>query len=153
MASGTTGGMGIKVEVKDIDRGMERAIGAVSDMDGSHVLVGVLEGSRTGQFVQTDEPETLIAEYAAELEYGTGNQKREWAWMRGVLDAKRAAYQKMMGNLYSDVLRGKMTVEQMFNVIGLQMQADFKINITDLQLIDTGAMRNSIAILVKVKKQ
>ena len=143
-----------------IDRdGLDKVRAAMKKASGSAVKVGVLGSEGSDQ--------VMIATWN---EFGTETIP-ERSFMRSTMRAEQDKYTDAMAKGMERVLSGKMSVEQVLGLVGLQVVSDVQKTITDLDdppnadatierkgssnpLIDTGRMRQSISFdVVNVKPE
>ena len=167
-------GTGIKVSVRERDRGMNKFQEAVAELAKSdpHVRVGVFSDEKAGG--QVRDGELTNVEIAAVHEYGTEDGRvPERSFLRSTFDEKRQVYAALVTKLLRGVVSGKMPVKQMFDILGAQMVADINGRVrqtlgpafafeplrpetiarkgSDRPLIDTGIMLASITWVTVTK--
>lgn len=107
--------------VKDIDLGFDEIQKQVALLDGSYVLVGFQEGTKTtlqtkGQ--RQKKSGLSMAEIAAANEFGTKTIPAR-PFMSTSFDENRAKINKAIQGEYSKILDGKSTTERSLGLIGL----------------------------------
>lgn len=107
--------------VKDIDLGFDEIQKQVALLDGSYVLVGFQEGTKTtlqtkGQ--RQKKSGLSMAEIAAANEFGTKMIPAR-PFMSTSFDENRAKINKAIQSEYSKILDGKSTTERSLGLIGL----------------------------------
>jgi hypothetical protein len=145
MASVSRSKFGVGVTVEEFgDRNFKRAVINTGKLDGDFVLVGIFEGA-----MPNSGEGTPVAVYAALHEFGSqGGRVKEKAWMRSTLDLNREKYNRFIADGVRAVQDGSRTADGFLTELGMMVQADLRLRITELHLILTGAMRNSVAFEV-----
>jgi hypothetical protein len=120
---------------------------AAMQADGSHVMVGVFEGSTRALYggarpTGSGHQAPLIAEYATIHEFGTAGVPAKAFMRTGVANAA-ASINAKMAKAWDDMLAGRAP-EVALAPVAILGQAAIKDSIRAFGLIDTGAMRNSI---------
>jgi hypothetical protein len=121
----------INVEVEEKDTGWEQFQALIAEIraSGGQLKVGVIEGVGTGS--QKREGGISNAELAAVHEFGTADGHiPERSFLRSTFALNLAKYMLNLRTLLTRVLEGKMTVDAMFNVMGLKIVSDIKNRIT-----------------------
>lgn len=145
------------MSVKDTDLGLNRFIAEMQSAKTVEVVIGILEGTMNdGQ---------SVAEYAAHNEFGTDNIP-ERSFMRTSFDENKHGISIVMGQQFAKVKRGEKTVRDALSHVGMYHQQQIMKKIgSNIQpanspvtiakkkssrtLIDTGAMLNGVAYLVR----
>lgn len=107
--------------VKDIDLGFDEIQKQVALLDGSYVLVGFQEGTKTTQQTKGQRQKKAgfsMAEIAAANEFGTKTIPAR-PFMSTSFDENRAKINKAILGEYSKILDGKSTTERSLGLIGL----------------------------------
>jgi len=107
---------------------------------------------------------TRVVDVAVSHEFGIGVPER--SFLRSTVSENRKKYVKMLSNGLAKVRQGKLTVDQMLKVIGIEASVDVKQKITDIDtppnsqktedrkgfnnpLIETGHMQRQVTYEVK----
>lgn len=107
--------------VKDIDLGFDEIQKQVGLLDGSYVLVGFQEGTKTTLQTKGQRQKKAgfsMAEIAAANEFGTKTIPAR-PFMSTSFDENRAKINKAIQGEYSKILDGKSTTERSLGLIGL----------------------------------
>jgi hypothetical protein len=123
---------------------------------GPHVKVGILETAGTHE----GEGGLTVADVAVFNEFGTPTIP-ERPFLRDTADAIRPEMNSLADKILDRIMRGKSTIDEGLDIMGLKVQSAIKAAITnwktppnapstiakkgvDNPLVDTGQMRNSI---------
>lgn len=150
----------IKSVVKDFDRGftnLGKVLAAARDM---RVKVGIIGGEKD----ERTDGELTNTEIGIVHEFGAPEAGiPERPFIRPTLEVHGHEYRKMIRDgLASKVLKGQMTAERLFNIVGMKAAADIKARIREgidppnadstverkgssTPLVDTGQLINSIS--------
>lgn len=107
--------------VKDIDLGFDEIQKQVALLDGSYVLVGFQEGTKTNLQTKGQRKKKAgfsMAEIAAANEFGTKSIPAR-PFMATSFDENRAKINKAIQGEYAKILDGKSTTERSLGLIGL----------------------------------
>lgn len=109
---------------KEIDKGFKKVIEELKKMDMMKVTVGVHEGA--GEYPN----KTPIALVALTQEFGTNKAGKNKdvviparSFMRSTVDKSTKKWQKLLRELFSEVMTGKNTTEKALKEFGLTAQA------------------------------
>lgn len=164
---------GVKMEVKDIDRGFKRLKKDIKKQNKAEILIGIFGG--TSNPLRKTEAFT-IPQYAAVQEFGTRDGKiPARSFMRSTFDDNLRKYIRLIAKKEKMVVSGKISLRRMFNEIGIVISSDIKKKITrgpfeplsqatlkirksrvksglisSKPLIDTGTMRNAVLFELKI---
>lgn len=120
--------MKLNASVTAKDRGLlqwSRDVIALLKESGAHVKVGVLDDGGPGS--EEREGGLSNAELAAVHEFGSSDGRvPERSFIRSTFEANRQKYVETLGELLGQVVLGKRTLEQAFNLVGLMMATDIK---------------------------
>lgn len=154
--------MGLKVTIREKDRGLAAMRRAAKEMKGSYVKVGVLGGSKNAR--AAGDPVSNV-DLAIIHEFGSpaaGIPER--SFVRSTFESKRAEYLALLRRFAAQVYEGKsLTWRRAFGLVGAKAAADIKNRVTqgagipppnapatvaskgsDRPLVDTNQLVNSV---------
>lgn len=120
-----------RIKIKVTDRGLKRLdqLAILLTKNDYHVKVGVLDNGGKGSEVR--DGGLSNAQIAAIHEFGSSDGKiPERSFLRAAFNSQKANWLLILRKLLADVILGKRTVEQSFNLLGLKMSSDVKAYIT-----------------------
>jgi len=126
--------------------GAIKKLGAISaSMRGANsVKVGLPRGSN--QYPDG----TSVIKVGITHEFGSsGSGIPQRSFLRSTMHDKRREYKQVFRQLASGIVDGRMTSEEALNLLGLRVQTDVIEKITNIKLIDTGHLRQSIVFEVE----
>lgn len=149
--------------IRDTDKGWGALFKRISEMPRARVRVGVLEEGKGG--AEHDEGGYTNAQIAAVHEFGTEDGViPERSFIRSTFDKEREHLIELSSKLVVNITEGKMKVLQAMNILGADLAAKIKKNVTegpgippplkqatidskgsDRPLVDTGRMVNSVS--------
>lgn len=151
-------------EVKVNDYGLSGRLGSILALDGSEVIVGVLDG-HAGTYPDAN---LSAAQIAAVNEFGSRDgHVPERSFMRSTMDEERVELGRNLAKVVAAIASGRMTESRALNLIGMDAQRRIQRKIVALReppnapstiarkgssnpLVDTGRLTQSITYAVEV---
>lgn len=117
------------VKIKEKDLGLRQLMDLAKQLKegGAYVKVGVLDDGKGGD----DHGGLTTAQLAAIHEFGSADGHiPERSFMRSTFNANKKTYVQNLGKLLVAVVRGQISVDKMFNIMGAIISTDIKKRVT-----------------------
>jgi hypothetical protein len=164
-----------RVSVSDKDRGWKRILGETKKLEAKPVVKIGVQGADATERKQVSTPAGLettaltVVEIANFHEFGLGRNP-ERSFLRETVDQNRSKYVKITEAFKKEIFGGKLTTGQALGMLGEKIKSDVQQRITDgiapalspetierkgsdVPLIDTGQLRQSITWVLEEKSQ